>query len=318
MRLLLRKMLLRGRGAPRFLSSTTTRVSDQSMDVSASVLGTQMLSEFSWMERDKMLFERLREEALSLADDPMLGEIVRSTILQSEGLVEAVISIVARKMSRDIYGTRMRYDALTQTVGKNLDKDERIGADVLAIMSRDPAAVSYLQVVLFLKGFHAVQAQRCARELFLTGEATNIHEAFSFQDRVNELFQVDIHPGADLQGGLLMDHATGVVIGETAKIGRDCTILHGVTLGGTGKARTDRHPKIGDHVTIGAGATIVGNVSIGDDCTIGSQAVVSQNVPRGLTVVGQNMLLNPALTKTRIDQVKRRPVTWLYEVSSEA
>jgi len=288
------------------------------MDVSASVLGTQMLSEFSWKERDLMLWERLREEAEQVADDAMLGDVVRETILASDGLIEAVSLIVARKMSREVPGTRMQRSGAEKMMADHLKDDERVGADVIAIMSRDPAAMSYLQVVLFLKGFHAVQAQRCARVLFQTGSQRDVHEALAVQDRVNEIWHADIHPGAELGGGLLMDHATGVVIGETAVVGRECTILHGVSLGGTGRARADRHPKIGDRVTIGAGATVVGNISIGDDCTIGSQAVVSVSVPAGLTVIGQNVLLNPKLTSSRKEAVKQRPNLWYYEVNSEA
>ena len=288
------------------------------LDVSASVYGTEMLRDFPWQERDDMLFTRLREEAEAVAEDALLGDIVKATILPASNLTEAVTSIVARKLSRDIADTRMQQPSIDAVMREALFGDERVGADIIAIMSRDPAAVSYLQVCLFLKGFHSVQAQRCARQLFLSGNRSDVHESFALQDRVNEIFHVDVHPGADLGGGLLMDHATGVVIGETAVVGRDCTILHGVSLGGTGKARTHRHPKIGNRVTIGAGATVVGAVSIADDVTIGSQAVVSISVPSGLTVVGQNMLLNPKGTSSRINAIKQRPRTWYYEVNSEA
>lgn len=187
-----------------------------------------------------------------------------------------------------------------------------------AIGVGDPAAISYLQCCLFFKGFHAIQAQRCAAKLWSEGGAENSHVALAIQDRVLEIWHVDIHPGAQLGGGLMMDHATSVVIGETAVVGENCTMLHGVTLGGTGKQRSDRHPKIGKNVTLGAGATVIGNIHIGDDVTVGSQAVVTKDVPAGLTVVGQNKLLNPHLSRARKEEVKQRPHSWLYEVISEA
>ena len=113
-----------------------------------------------------------------------------------------------------------------------------------------------------------------------------------------------------------MDHATGIVVGETAVLGANCTILHSVTLGGTGKDRGDRHPKVGVGVVLGAGATVLGNVAVGDGATVGAQAVVTKDVPPGLTVVGLNKLLDPAATPARAEAVKARTETWQYEVGT--
>uniref|UniRef100_A0A7S3JRU9 serine O-acetyltransferase n=1 Tax=Aureoumbra lagunensis TaxID=44058 RepID=A0A7S3JRU9_9STRA len=285
-------------------------------DVSASPTGVQVLESLYWKERDMLLWSRLQEEAMMLIDEPMLGEWFESTILASSSLHEAISSIVARKMSREMADTRMRLESLEYLTSQILANDERIGADIIAIMSRDPAAMSYLQVVQFFKGFHAVQAQRCAHAIWKDNDKNT---ALALQDRVNELWQVDIHPAAQLGGGLMCDHATGLVIGETAVVGRDCTILHNVTLGGIGHDKgVDRHPKLGDRVTIGAGATLVGPIRIESDVVIGSQAVVSINVPTGLVVVGRNSLLNPSRSTARKAEVLRRPITWIYETSSEA
>lgn len=289
-------------------------------DVSASFLGASLLSELPWRDRDDALFKQLVTEAESFmeGDGEMLSGLIRSTILSSSSFLECVGRIVSRKMARDIADTRVPLAQMEEMMVDGLAEDDRVGADVLGTMSRDPAAISYLQCCLFFKGFHAVQAQRCASKLWRRGDAEGTHSALCVQDRVLELWNVDAHPGAELGGGLMMDHATSVVIGETAVVGEDCTMLHGCTLGGVGKARACRHPKIGDRVTLGAGATIIGNITVGDDATIGSQAVVTRDVPPGLTVVGQNKLLNPFISPSRKEHVKRRQDTWLYETMSEA
>jgi serine O-acetyltransferase len=156
-------------------------------------------------------------------------------------------------------------------------------ADVGAVMMRDPACLSYVQPFLYYKGFAALQAHRVAHHLWLTGRQML---AFHLQSRVAELLQVDIHPAATLGHGLFMDHATGIVIGETAVVGDNVSMLHNVTLGGTGKEGGDRHPKIGAGVLIGAGAKILGNIRVGDGARVASGSVVLHDVPAGCTVAG--------------------------------
>ncbi|KAH8071144.1 serine O-acetyltransferase [Aureococcus anophagefferens] len=221
--------------------------------------------------RDDRIFARLLDEAAGLEGSPLLGPAVQSQILKSEDLADAVGEVLACRLAR---------------------------------AASDPAAISYLQCVMFFKGFHATQAQRVSADFWRGGDLTSKHVALAIQNRVSELWAVDIHPAASLGGGLLMDHATGIVIGETAVIGDNCTILHSVTLGGTGKDRGDRHPKVGDRCTLGAGATVLGNIRVGDGATVGSQAVVTKDVPTGMTVIGLNKLLDPEVTPERKQEVQ--------------
>jgi serine O-acetyltransferase len=158
--------------------------------------------------------------------------------------------------------------------------------DLKAVKERDPACISYVHCLLNFKGFLACQAHRVAHKLWLQGRKVL---ALLIQNRVSEVFAVDIHPGAKIGRGILLDHATGVVVGETAVIGNNVAILHNVTLGGTGKICGDRHPKIGDGVLIGAGTCILGNIKIGDGAKIGAGSVVLKDVPPRTTAVG-----NPA------------------------
>ena len=147
---------------------------------------------------------------------------------------------------------------------------------------------------MFFKGFHATQAQRVSSIFWKSGDRADRHAALAIQNPHLRTVGRRRAPRGGDRRRLLMDHATGIVVGETAVIGDNCTILHAVTLGGTGKERGDRHPKIGHACVLGAGATILGNIKVGDGATVGSQAVVTKDVPPGMTVVGLNKLLGPA------------------------
>jgi len=160
---------------------------------------------------------------------------------------------------------------------------ERARADVAAVYERDPACTSYLQPLLFFKGFMALQASRIAHALWTRGR---LPLAQFIQMRVSEVFGVDIHPGARIGKGIMIDHATSIVIGETAVVEDDVSMLHSVTLGGTGKEGGDRHPKIGRGVLIGAGAHILGNIRIGEQSRVGAGSVVLHDVPHCVTVAG--------------------------------
>jgi serine O-acetyltransferase len=151
------------------------------------------------------------------------------------------------------------------------------------VFERDPACKGYLQPFLFFKGYLAVQTHRVAHVLWKSGRETL---AFYLQSRASELFQVDIHPAARMGSGLFVDHGTGIVIGETAVVGDDVSMLHGVTLGGTGAERGDRHPKIGRGVLLGAGAKVLGNIEIGEYAKIASGSVVLKPVPANCTAAG--------------------------------
>ncbi|PWA69591.1 serine O-acetyltransferase [Artemisia annua] len=157
--------------------------------------------------------------------------------------------------------------------------------------------ISYVHCFLNFKGFIAIQCHRIAHYLWLENRKVL---ALMIQSRVSEVFALDIHPGAKIGSGIMLDHATGVVIGETTVIGNNVSILHNVTLGGTGKTSGDRHPKIGDGVLIGAGTCVLGNIGIGDGAKIGAGSVVLKDVPAKATVVG-----NPArLVGGKKDNVK--------------
>ena len=162
-----------------------------------------------------------------------------------------------------------------------LTRSQRISHENLR--ERDPACRTYLQPFLYFKGFQALQGWRVAHWLWGRGRETL---AFHFQSRISELFQLDIHPAARLGKGLFLDHGTGIVIGETAVVGDDVSMLHGVTLGGTGAERGDRHPKIGKGVLLGAGAKVLGNIAVGDYAKVASGSVVLKPVPSGCTVAG--------------------------------
>jgi serine O-acetyltransferase len=161
---------------------------------------------------------------------------------------------------------------------------EAVRKDAMAVMDRDPACKSLLEVVLFYKGFAALVVHRAARQKWLSTKRRMT--ALFLQSQASSVFAVDIHPGATIGAGILLDHGTGIVIGETAHLGDGCTILHGVTLGGTGKDTGDRHPKVGKHVLIGAGASILGNIPIGDRAKIGAGSIVLRPIPPGATAVG--------------------------------
>jgi serine O-acetyltransferase len=156
-------------------------------------------------------------------------------------------------------------------------------ADLKAVYERDPACKGYLQPFLFFKGFHALQSHRLSHWLWTRGRETL---AFYLQSRMSEIFQVDINPAAKIGKGVFFDHGTGIVIGETAVIGDDVSMLHGVTLGGTGAERGDRHPKIGKGVLLGAGAKVLGNITIGEYAKIASGSVVLKPVPANCTAAG--------------------------------
>src|SRR5204862_6089122 len=155
--------------------------------------------------------------------------------------------------------------------------------DLKAVFERDPACRGYVQPFLFFKGFLALQTQRVAHWLWSEGRETL---AFYLQSRMSEMFQVDAHPATKIGRGVFIDHGTGIVLGETAVIGDDVSMLHGVTLGGTGAERGDRHPKIGKGVLLGAGAKVLGNIKVGDYAKVASGSVVLKEVPPGCTAAG--------------------------------
>jgi serine O-acetyltransferase len=176
---------------------------------------------------------------------------------------------------------------IRQIFDEALNDDPAIGyaarADIVAVADRDPACTSYLDPLLWFKGYHALQTYRVAHWLWIHGRQALAHY---LQSRASSLFGVDIHPGAVIGKSIFIDHATGVVIGETAVVEDGVSMLHGVTLGGTGKERGDRHPKVRRGVLLGAGAKVLGNIEIGACAKIAAGSVVLEAVPAGCTAAG--------------------------------
>jgi len=226
----------------------------------------------------------LRNEATAAArDESALASLLATVILNHKSLADALSYQLARKLGdQELRAMTLReiaqdaYSAEPGLVGAAED-------DLRAVFERDPACKGYLQPFLFFKGFLALQTQRVSHWLWGQGRETL---AFHLQSRTSELFQVDIHPATKIGRGVFVDHGTGIVIGETAVIGDGVSMLQGVTLGGTGAERGDRHPKIGKGVLLGAGAKVLGNITIGDFAKIASGSVVLKPVPAGCTAAG--------------------------------
>ncbi len=230
------------------------------------------------------VWARIRSEAELMANaEPTMASLVHSAILHHDALEAALSYRIALKLA----STEMSESVLRELIDATYQAEPELGvsarADIVAVVERDPACHRMLQPVLFFKGFQAVQAYRVSHYLWTHGRKD---VAYFFQMRTSEVFGVDIHPGAVIGKGLMIDHAHSIVIGETAVVGNNVSMLHSVTLGGTGKEDQDRHPKIGDGVLIGAGAKILGNIKIGDDSRIAAGSVVLAEVPPGKTVAG--------------------------------
>ncbi|MEM6627856.1 MAG: serine O-acetyltransferase [Pseudomonadota bacterium] len=230
------------------------------------------------------VWQRLRFEARAAAEaEPSLSTYLNATVLNHNNLTEALCYHLAQKLDGPDMNALQILEICEQAHGQDEDLVYFAERDMQAVLERDPACRTLLQPFLFFKGFLAIQSHRIAHWLW-TQERDTL--SFFFQSRTSELFSVDVHPAAHIGSGLMLDHATGIVIGETARVGDDCSLLHGVTLGGTGKEYTDRHPKIGNGVLIGAGAKVLGNIHVGDLARIGSSSVVLADVPAQCSVAG--------------------------------
>ena len=230
------------------------------------------------------IWERLREEAKTdLEGEPALASYLYSTVLAHKSIEDVLAFVLANKLRNNVLLDSQLLELFSSQYKKYPELGKKCLADMQAVYERDPACDRYLAIVLFFKGFQAIQAQRVAHSLWLEDRKAL---SLLLQNRISEVFHVDIHPGAVLGQGMMMDHATGVVIGETAVVGENVSILHGVTLGGTGTSQGDRHPKVGDGVVIGANVTILGNINVGADTKIGAGSVVLDDIPEGSTAVG--------------------------------
>ncbi|KEO56540.1 serine O-acetyltransferase [Thioclava pacifica] len=230
------------------------------------------------------VWTRLCDEArAAVRDEPLLGALIHAGLLHHPSLERAL----AYRFSMKLASGEMSEQILREIADEAYRADPALGqaarADLVAVLERDPACHRLLQPLLFFKGFQALQAYRVAHWLFTNGRRDM---AYFVQMRASELFGVDIHPGARIGRGIMMDHAHSIVIGETAVVGDNVSMLHSVTLGGTGKEDEDRHPKIGNGVLIGAGAKVLGNIKVGDNSRIAAGSVVLSEVPCCKTVAG--------------------------------
>ncbi|MGB8815136.1 MAG: serine O-acetyltransferase [Paracoccaceae bacterium] len=230
------------------------------------------------------VWQRVCDEAVdAIRVEPLLGGLIHSSLLHHHTMERAL----AYRFSLKLASGEMSEQILREIADEAYLSEPQLGqaarADLMAVFERDPACHRYLQPILFFKGYQAVQAYRIGHWLWTEGR---IDLAYFVQMRVSEVFGVDIHPAAKMGWGIMIDHAHSIVIGETAVVGDNVSMLHSVTLGGTGKEDGDRHPKIGDGVMIGAGAKVLGNITVGHCSRIAAGSVVLQDIPPCKTVAG--------------------------------
>lgn len=230
------------------------------------------------------IWGRLRREATQKAEsEPILASYIHATILNHRRLEDALSFHLASKLATPNLPAMSIREFMGEAFDKSLDLQDAIRKDLEAVLKRDPASRGISEPFLHYKGFHALESYRVSHWLW---ENSRHALACYMQNRISEVFSVDIHPAAKIGRGILIDHATGVVIGETAVVEDDVSMLHEVTLGGTGKTTGDRHPKVRRGVLIGAGAKILGNVEVGEGAKVAAGSVVLTDVPPHTTVAG--------------------------------
>jgi len=230
------------------------------------------------------VWRHMREEAsAALTLEPALAPLLVGSVLNRSSFAEAVVRRVSAKLGAPAVPAEMIADAFEAAVAAEPAIIEDFRADLAAIVERDPACGRLIEPFLYFKGFHAVEGHRLAHWLWRRGR---VDFALYLQSRGSEVFQTDIHPAARFGRGVFLDHATGLVVGETAVVEDNVSILQNVTLGGTGKESGDRHPKVRHGVLIGAGAKILGNIEIGACSRVAAGSVVLRSTPRNVTVAG--------------------------------
>ncbi|QDL92402.1 serine O-acetyltransferase [Paroceanicella profunda] len=230
------------------------------------------------------LWARIRREADEIVrHEPLMASMVHAVILHHTSFEDALSYRLTQKLASPDLRELVLRDIMDEAHGADPSLGEAARADLMAHFERDPACHTTIQPLLYLKGFQAVQSYRIAHWMWEQGRKDM---AYFIQMRTSEMFGVDIHPAARIGRGLMIDHAHSIVIGETAVVGDDVSMLHSVTLGGTGKEDGDRHPKVGNGVLIGAGAEVLGNISIGNCSRIAAGSVVLRDVPPCKTVAG--------------------------------
>jgi serine O-acetyltransferase len=230
------------------------------------------------------LWSRVRADAEAiLSNEPSLSAFVLASVLQQPSLEMAIAHRISQRLDHPDLPAELIRQAFQSALEAEPAIAAAIRADILAVLDRDPAVTRAIEPILYFKGFHAIQTHRLAHHLW-TRKRHDL--ALYLQSRSSVAFQTDIHPAAPFGRGIFLDHATGLVVGQTAEIGDDVSLLQDVTLGGTGKEHGDRHPKIRRGVLIGAGAKILGNIEVGHCARVAAGSVVLAPVPHNTTVAG--------------------------------
>ena len=294
---------------------------------------------------EREVFKSVKKEAGELTGSWLTSGLVQSCVLRHPSLPDALAALLSGKVHEplpgafaysSVGGTRAEVataeEALRDTMKRIFCEPavrRAIVSDLVKVLVVDPAADGLLQPMLFFKGFHALTTYRVGHSLWCDGSPASRGAALMLQSRAAELFGVDIHPGASIGNGVMLDHASGIVIGSTAVVGSDVYMLHGTTLGATGKPTfgAKRHPTIGSRVVLGAGCTVLGDITVGDDCTVGAAGIVTKDVPAGSTVVGVNKIVSreepppdseaaaksaePSLANVKVSD---DDYTWMYDI----
>ncbi|HEX5930478.1 MAG TPA: serine O-acetyltransferase [Methyloceanibacter sp.] len=230
------------------------------------------------------IWSQVRRQAEEIsAAEPALGGFIYATVQDHDRLEDAVCHRLARRLQHSTLDTGLLHKLFNEVIAADPSLGDAFRADLMAVAKRDPACSRVIEPLLYFKGFHALETYRIAHSLWKAGRKDF---ALYLQSLTSRFLQVDIHPAAVIGRGIMFDHATGIVIGETAVIGDNCSLLHGTTLGGTGNEKGDRHPKIGRGVMVGAGAKILGNIKVGDCARIAAGSVVLNDVASRRTVAG--------------------------------
>ncbi len=250
----------------------------------AQIIAGSEKSELKNLTGPTDLWPLMREEAERKAkEEPILGSYFHATILNHRTFGDALSFRLASKLDNPMLPTMLIRDVIAEATDNDSGILSAAEIDIVATYTRDPACDDLSSSFLFFKGFHALQAHRIAHWLWQQQRRTL---AQFFQNQISVTLGVDLHPAARLGSGIMFDHATGIVIGETAVVEDDVSILHSVTLGGTGKTSGDRHPKIRRGVLLSAGCKVIGNIEVGCNAKVGAGSVVLNDVPPNVTVAG--------------------------------
>lgn len=230
------------------------------------------------------VWDDIRADAQTIVEtEPAMASFVFATVLNHKRLEDAIVHRIAQRLDSSVVSAEVIRCGFDDAFAADPWINEAMRIDLAAVFDRDPACSRYIEPVLYFKGFHAIQAHRLAHWLWNQGREDF---ALYLQSRSSEVFQTDINPAARIGKGVFLDHATGLVVGATAEVADDVSILQDVTLGGTGKEGGDRHPKIGHGVLIGAGAKILGNITVGACSKVAAGSVVLKPVPAHTSVAG--------------------------------